>query len=295
MKNYLSCLSIALVFWFGFSPSLFAHPWKKSVDLGLTVTQNSYSDSWTGGEAGNLSWVALANSVFEKKFSERLNSKTTAKFSFGQTHSQDQETKKWAKPTKSTDLIDIETLTRFTLKMWVDPYLAFRFESQFLDASVPKVKRYINPKKLTESGGVSRMFYKTEKDEILTRLGLALRQIITEEVVDTIMQKTETNSTSDGGIESVSDVRLTLSDKISYTSKLSLYKALFFSESDKFKGTPKEDYWKEVDVNWENSVSVSISKYVVVSLYTQLLYDKQVSKKGRFKENLSLGLTYRLF
>jgi hypothetical protein len=295
MKKYLSCFWMVLASWWVFANSSFADPWKKSVDLGLTVTQNSYSDSWTGGEAGNLSWVALANSVFEKKFSETINSKTTAKFSFGQTHSQDQETKKWAKPTKSTDLIDIETLTRFTLKMWVDPYLAFRFESQFLDASVPKVKRYINPKKLTESGGVSRMFYKTEKDEILTRLGLALRQIISEEVVDTVMEKTEINSTTDGGIESVSDVRLTLSDKIFYTSKLSLYKAFFFSESDELKGTPEENYWKEVDVNWENSVSVSITKYVVVSLYTQLLYDKQISKKGRFKENLSLGVTYRLF
>ena len=295
MKRCVSCLWTVLFFWLGCSGASLADPWKKSVDLGLTVTQGSYSDNWTGGEAGNVSWAALANSVFEKKFSEILNSKTTAKFSFGQTHSQDQETKKWAKPTKSTDLVDLETLTRFTLKTWVDPYLAFRFESQFLDASLPEVKRYINPKKLTESGGVSRMFYKTEKDEILTRLGLALRQIITEEVVDTVMEKTETNSTSDGGIESVSDVRLTLSDKISYTSKLSLYKAFFFSESDELKGTPEENYWKEVDVNWENSVSVSITKYVVVSLYTQLLYDKQISKKGRFKENLSLGVTYRLF
>jgi hypothetical protein len=295
MKRCVSCVWTLLFFWFGCFGYSSADPWKRSVDLGLTVTQNSYSDSWTGGEVGNLTWVALANSVFEKKFSERLDSKTTAKFSFGQTHSQNQETKKWAKPTKSTDLMDVETLTRFTLKMWVDPYLAFRFESQFLDASVPEVKRYINPKKLTESGGVSRTFYKTEKDEILTRLGLALRQIITEEVVDTVMQKTEINSTSDGGIESVSDVRLTLSDKISYTSKLSLYKAFFFSESDELKGTPEEDYWKEVDINWENSVSVSISKYVVVSLYTQLLYDKQISKKGRFKETLSLGLTYKIF
>ncbi len=295
MKRCTSYFSIALLFWFGSSSPVFAHPWKKSVDLGLTVTQNSYSDSWTGGEAGNVNWVALANSVFEKKFSEIINSKTTAKFSFGQTHSQDQQTKKWAKPTKSTDLLDIETLTRFTLKMWVDPYLAFRFESQFLDASVPEVKRYVNPKKLTESGGVSRVFYKTENNEILSRLGLALRQIITEEVVDTVMKKTEINSTSDGGIESVSDVRLTLSDKISYTSKLSLYKAFFFSESDKVKGTPQEDYWKEVDVNWENTISVSISKYVNVALYNQLLYDKDISKKGRFKETLSLGLVYKLF
>ncbi|MFQ6003415.1 MAG: DUF3078 domain-containing protein [Candidatus Zixiibacteriota bacterium] len=295
MKKYVFWFWIALTLWFGFSGPSFSHPWEKSVDLGLTVTQNSYSDSWTGGEAGNVSWVASATSVFEKKFSEMLNSKTTAKFAFGQTHTQDQETKKWSKPIKSTDLIDIEILTRFTLKTWVDPYWAFRFESQFLDASVPQIKRYINPKKLTESVGASRTFYKTENSEILSRLGFGLRQIVTEDIVDTVMKKTETNSTNDGGIESVSDVRLTPSDKISYTSKLSLYKALFFSKSDKFKGTLEEDYWKEVDVNWENTVSISISKYISVSLYTQLLYDKEINKKGRFKETLSLGLTYRVF
>lgn len=303
MKKYVSCFWIVLVFWFEFASCSLADPWKlsgakstgKSVDLGLTVTQNSYSDNWAGGEAGNVSWMALSNSIFEKKLSEILNSKTTAKFAFGQTHSQNPETKKWSKPVKSTDLVDIETLTRFTLKTWVDPYFAFRFESQFLDASVPQVKRYFSPKKLTESAGISKAFYKNEKNEILSRLGFGLRQIITEDIVDTLAKKTKTSSTNDGGIESVSDVRLTLSDKISYTSKLSLYKAFFFSESDKLKGTPEEDYWKEIDVNWENTISVSISKYIAVSLFAQLLYDKEISKKGRFKETLSLGLTYKLF
>jgi hypothetical protein len=265
------------------------------MDLNLTVTQNSYSDNWTGGEAGNVNWVANTISAFEKKLSEKLNSKTTVKLAFGQTHTQDQETKKWAKPVKSTDLIDIETLSRFTLKTWVDPYLALRFESQFLDASYPQLKRYINPKKITESAGISRQFYKTDQNEILSRLGFALRQIITEDIVDTVARKTEVNSTNDGGIESVTDVKLTLSDKISYTSKLSLYKALFYSKSEELKGTPEENYWKELDVNWENAISVSIAKYVTVSLYTQLLFDKQVDKKGRFKETLSLGLTYKLF
>jgi hypothetical protein len=272
-----------------------AESWKKQMDLNLTLTQNSYSDNWTGGEAGNVSWVANANSGFEKKHSEKLTSKTTIKFAFGQTHTQDKETKDWAKPEKSTDLIDIETLARFTLQTWVDPYLALRFESQFLDNSYPRIKRYVNPKKITESIGVSRQFYKTEKNEILFRLGLALRQIITEDIADTAQKKTEINSTNDGGIESVTDVQLSLSDKISYTSKLSLYKAFLYSKSDELKGMPKEDYWKEIDANWENTVSVSVAKYVAVSFYAQLLYDKEVDKKGRFKESLSLGLTYKLF
>jgi hypothetical protein len=295
MRRYTSALVVLIYCLLMVSGWANAEPWKKNMDLNLTLTQNSYSDNWTGGEAGNLSWVANGNSGFEKQLSEKLNSKTTIKLAFGQTHSQDQESKKWAKPTKSTDLIDIESLARFTLKLWVDPYAAVRFESQFLDASYPELKRYINPKKVTESGGVARQFYKTEKDEILSRLGFALRQIITEDIVDTASEKTEINSTNDGGIESVTDAKLTLSDKISYTSKLSLYKALFYSKSDKLKGTPQQDYWKEVDLNWENTISAAVAKYVTVSLYVQLLYDKEVSKKGRFKETLSLGLTYKLF
>jgi hypothetical protein len=295
MKRYMLAFVILFSFSFLLHSTSVADAWKKHLDLNLTLTQNSYSDNWVGGEAGNATWVANANSGFEKQVSEKLNSKTTIKLAFGQTHTQNQETKKWAKPVKATDLIDIETLERLTLKTWVDPYLALRFESQFLDASYPQLKRYINPKKITESGGISKQFYKTEKNEILSRLGFALRQIITQDIVDTTSRKTEVNSTNDGGIESVTDVRLALSDKISFTSKLSLYKALFYSKSDELKGTPQEDYWKEPDLNWENTISVSVAKYVTVSLYTQLLYDKEIAKKGRFKETLSLGLTYKLF
>lgn len=295
MRKGMLVFAVFLLFscvFHGFSE---ADAWKRHLDLNLTLTQNSYSDNWTGGEAGNISWVANSNSGFERRLSEKLTSKTTIKLAFGQTHTQDKETKKWAKPDKSTDLIDIESLARFTLQAWVDPYLAVRFESQFLDNSYPDLKRYINPKKITESGGVSRQFYKTEKNEVLSRLGLALRQIITEDIADTAARTTEITSTNDGGIESVTDVQLTLADKISYTSKLSLYRALFYSKSDELKGTPQENYWKAIDLNWENTISVSVAKYATVSLYTQLLYDKEIDKKGRFKETLSLGLTYKMF
>jgi hypothetical protein len=30
-------------------------------------------------------------------------------------------------------------------------------------------------------------------------------------------------------------------------------------------------------------------------LYMQLLYDKEIDLKGRFKQTLALGLTYKLF
>lgn len=287
----LTLVSILILF----ATSQGEETWQKYLDLGLKVTQDSYSDNWAGGEASTVGWRADANSGFEKQLSKWMSSETTIGLEFGQTHNQDPETKKWAKPVKSTDLIDVETVARFNLLRWVDPYLSVWFVSQFLDDSYPALKRYVNPKTIDESAGISRQFYKTEKSEISSRLGPYLRQIITEDIVDTTLRRTEINSTNDGGIKLVTDVTLALSDRVSYTSQLTLHKPLSFSESGKLKGTPLEDYWKEVDVNWENTVSASIVRYVTVSLYIQLLYDKEIAKKGRFKETLSLGLTYKLF
>ncbi|MCP4581203.1 MAG: DUF481 domain-containing protein [candidate division Zixibacteria bacterium] len=269
-----------------------AEPWKKSLDTDFTLTQNAYSDSWTGGEAGNISWVWNANGVFEKQMSPKFNFKNTSKLSFGQTHIQDKDTKDWASPQKSTDLIDIENVGKFTMGWVVDPYVALRIESQFVDASdtIANKNLYLNPMRFTESAGASRQFYKTEKNELLSRLGLAIRQNMVK-WVEGQDGDTDSEITNDGGLESVTDLKLTMSETLNFTSKLTLYKAFFFSKSD----DDPEDNWKAVDVNWENRVSASVAKYVTVSLYTQLLYDKEIDVRGRFKQTLAMGITYKLY
>jgi Protein of unknown function (DUF3078) len=268
--------------------------WEKSFDLSLNTTQSSYSDSWTGGEAGNVSWTANANGIFNRQMSPVFNLKNTIMLAFGQTLSQDKDTKKWAKPTKSTDKIDLESVGLFTVKAFVSPYAAVRFESQFLDASVDAHNRHINPILLTESAGLARQILKKDKDDILSRLGFAFKQNIDRVLQPPDSSTTKAVTTTDGGIESVTDVRLVLSDKVGYVGKLSLFKAVFFSKKNDFKGLPEEDYWKAIDVNWENSLTASLSKYLQVIFYTQLMYDKQISLRGRLKETLSLGLTYKL-
>jgi len=253
LKKLIFALVILLVCY----SSGYADKWEKALDLNLTLTQNSYSDSWVGGEAGSVSWMANSNFKAAKQLSPKLNWSNTLKLAFGQTHQQEQETKQWRKPFKSTDLIDIT---------------------------------------LSESAGASKEFYKTEETEFLSRVGFGLRQMINREIVDTLQEKTETRTTNDGGFESVTDFKASLAQgKISYSTKLTLFKAIFYSESDELQGTPQQDYWKSVDVNWENILSASITKYLTVNLYFQFLYDKEIDLKGRFKETLALGLTYRLF
>ncbi|MCK4631966.1 MAG: DUF3078 domain-containing protein [candidate division Zixibacteria bacterium] len=267
--------------------------WKTSLQADVTTTQTSYSDSWVGGEAGSVNWVSNLNGSAQKQLSPWFDLKSTLKVSFGQTLTQDAETKTWSKPNKSTDLIDWETVGSFTLHKVIDPYVAFRLETQFFDGADPAKKLFFSPMRFTESAGITRKFFEKDKDVVSSRLGLGLRQTLKTIILDAQLNTTDSTLT-DGGIESVTDVTLSINDRLKYTGKLTLYKAFFFSESDKVKGTPFEDDWKAVDVNWENIVSTSITKIITVNLYTQLLYDKEVSKKGRFKETLALGFVFKM-
>ena len=272
--------------------------WQKSLTFDFTTTQTAYSDSWSGGEAGSVNWVVNLNGTAEKAFGTKFDFKSNLRFSFGQTLTQaittddlGVTTKNWEKPKKSTDLIDWENVGLFTLHKVVDPYIAFRLESQFLDASNEAKKLYFTPIKLTESAGLARKFYENDKNFITSRFGVAMRQIIsrTANVDLDVFDSTVT----DAGLESVTDAEFHFGDKLSYIGKLSVFRALYNSEKDDLAGTVAEDYWKAIDVNWENSVNAYITKLVTVKLYTQLLFDKEVSVQGRFKETLGIGLIYR--
>ena len=278
------------------SSLLSAEPWELSVDANLTLTQNSYSDNWVGGETGSVSWVFNSNSLAQKQLTEKLHNTNTLKLSFGQTHSQNVETKKWAKPVKSTDLIDFETVFRFTLGAFVDPFVSGRLESQFLDQSDPSKDRVLNPMTLTETVGVAKILIQEEKRKWDARLGFGIRQHIDRDVlIDSVNDIRETQTSNDGGINFITEFITPLAgDRISFDSKLSLFKALYNSQSSDLEGLPNADYWKAVDVNWENIFNASISKYIMVSLYMQLLYDKEVDLAGRFKQTLALGITYKL-
>ncbi|MEW6050739.1 MAG: DUF3078 domain-containing protein [Candidatus Zixiibacteriota bacterium] len=269
--------------------------WRKSLLVDVTTTQTSYSDSWVGGEAGSFNWVANLNGGAERQMKSWFNYRATLKLSFGQTMTQDEQSKDWSRPKKSTDLIDWENLGRFTFNKFVDPYAAFRLESQFYTPLHPQKKAYLSPVKLTESAGLARRFYQAKKDDQITsRLGFALRQILKKDILDTVSFATVDTTFTDGGLESVTDISLTLNSNLRYVGKLSLYKALYFSESSKVKGTPFENDWKAVDINLENLVSANVTKIVAVTFYTQILYDRQVSYKGRFKETLGIGFAFKL-
>ncbi len=267
--------------------------WNTQIDAGLASTQAAYSDNWVGGEIGSFNWTYTSSVKLTRALSTKMENTTQLRLAYGQTYSQQRDadgSTRWLSPQKSTDLIDLESVMRFTLNGYVDPYLATRVESQFFDASFPSVKRYLNPVRFTESGGILRVFSANPKVfEFKSRLGFALRQFVDRAIDDTVLGSTHRVTTTDGGVESVTDLTAALGQRATYTSKLTLFKALFFSESE----SALNDDWKAADANWEHVIAASFTNFLQATLYFQFLYDKQIDKGVRIKETLGLGLSYK--
>ncbi len=278
----------------GLFANLYAEPWDFSLDASLMGTQSAYSDNWAGSETGSLIWTFGINSIAQKVFTPKIHNKNTLKLSYGQTHNQDKETEKWQSPSKSTDLVDFETLFTFTLGGWVDPFASARLESQFYDGGDEMNESIMfNPLKFSEAGGIAKTLLAEEKRDWSVRLGAGFRQLTVRSAPVNGEETSETHV--DGGLEFVSDYRSPFFDEaITLSSKLNVYQALYYSKADDLEGLPNEDYWKSVDINWENIFTANITKYLMVNLYLQLLYDKEVDLGGRLKQTLSLGLTYKL-
>ena len=276
------------------SAAAYAEPWTMSVDASLTVTQNAYSDNWSGGESGTANWLFLSNSIAEKQLTRRTHNKNVLKLQFGQNLIQDKDSKSWREPEKSNDLIDLESVFRFDLETWLEPFVSGRLESRFIDQNDDDKSVYFNPVTLTGSAGAIKVLVKDDAREWTARIGFGLREHIARQVLDATDGSRSTETATDGGLEFVNDVRTPLArGRVTLTSKLIVFQALFNSESDDLEGLAGEDDWRAPDVNWENVFAVSITRYLNVTLYTQFLYDKEEDKAGRFKQTLGLGLTWK--
>ena len=271
-----------------------AEPWKYRLESDLTLTQSYYSDNWTGGEVGNITWVGNINFLASKQFTEYWNNRNTLRLKYGMTHSQDSETGDWRHPEKSDDQIDFETIFRYTKWHSVDPYGSVRLESQFQDKSDPAEYMYVNPMRLTESIGIAKILTKTEERHWLVRFGLAARQNVNRNYLDIDTGERSTETQYDEGLMLDTDYRIPFAGgKLLYFGKLNVYQALANSESENISGQVNAEYWKTPDIRWEQDLLVSITGYLAMNLYVDWRYDKDIDLAGRFKQTFGLALVYK--
>lgn len=257
-----------------------AGEWEKTADLGLLLSQSSYSEEWAGDELGSLIWTFTADMLAAKDLNENTRWRNTLKMAYGQTHQQ-REDDSWSAPQKSSDRIFLESLVRFGVKHPITPYAAFTTETQFHDAD----NNILAPALLTESAGVGRELIKNEATELLTRVGFAARQRMVYGM----------KSVNDAGLEWVTDISHVFNEDLKAVSKLRVFQAVTSTAKDDLVGLPGEDDWKGTDVAWETTLSASVSKYIQTTLFFDLLYDEEIVKTARYRELFGFGVTYKLF
>jgi hypothetical protein len=268
-------------------------PWKLTLNTNVTVGLSTYSDSWVGGEAGSFSWAWQFLGGAEKQLTPSLLTTNTLKLGFGQTKTQNKDTKTWSVPQKSTDLIDFETVERLTLGGWVDPYISGHVISEFVDGRIAECLHYGNPIDISEALGIARTLVKQEQVDWSVRLGGAARQLVDRYTLDPSESKGyKSDVNNDGGVELVTDLKAANKAKwASYATTVRLYEALASSKAKDLQGDAKND-WRYPNANWENSLTLNVTKYIMVNGYVQFLYDRLIHKNWRLKETLGVGLTY---
>jgi len=289
MRRYLFLMLLAMVLTISTSfaqDTMEESKWKLSADFNMNFTQNAYSSNWAGSEQASITWVATGLFTAEKQLKPIMNWSNKLRLAYGQTHNSyrvtnenGEEETKWKKPEKSTDEVDFESIMRFTMEKYIDPYVSLRVESQFTDAE----NNLFNPKTISEAAGMARQFIKKENQELISRIGFAVRQHIAKDV----------DNTNDGGIEFVTDYKHAFPKRrMNYTSSLRIFKAVFNSDSDALDDANIE--WDAPTIDWQHTFSLSLVKYLSVNLYMQMLYDKTIDDSMMLKETLGLGLTYKL-
>jgi hypothetical protein len=268
-----------------------AEQWELAPNTNLTVNQNAYGGNWIGTEIGLLLWAAGVDFGAEKQPSSLTNTKNRLKLALGYTTAQD-AAGKCGTPGKSTDLIDLESVLRFTLGIFVDPFASARVESQFIAASDAELARYVDPMPLTEGFGVTRVIFTEPKRELTGKFGGAFKQNVDRQRLDSLGMRTNVLDNY-GGLLFTTDFNTPiLGEAVTYVSKFSVFRALFFSGTRNLTG-PNKGHRRQPDISRDNTFSAGINKIITVNLFAALVFDREVAKGARLKETRARGFTCR--
>jgi hypothetical protein len=252
--------------------------WKKELVANLNLMQAGF-DNWAQGGENTLGWQSSLDGTFTQS-APRRNWATTVNLAYGMQKVGSQEAR------KSVDELKLGTVYTFKLGLFVDPYAAFTAQTQFSrgyryeDDSKTPVSDFLDPGYFTESVGVGRSY----QDILTSRMGFAVKETVSDDFAYADDPDTENEveeSRVDLGLESVTNLSVRLDDNLLFTSELDLFSDL--------------EATNRIDVDWDNTLSAEISKYVNVGLNVTIFYDRDISKKRQIKESLTLGLTYAFF
>ena len=175
-----------------------------------------------------------------------------------------------------------------TLKLgsYINPYAAASLKSQFAvgyiydnAGNATAVSKFFDPAYIMQSVGAGYQ----PITQIKTRLGLALREILTSEFPvyadDPSTQQVE-KTRIEGGAEAAVNIEWKVMDNILFTSTVELFSA--FKTFD------------QVVVRSDNTLAAQVNKYITANFNVQLINERPVTPRTQVKQTIALGLRYAI-
>ena len=254
-------------------------PWMHKLVGDVTANQVALKD-WSQGGDDSFSWGYSLNGTSERATGGAMTWATEYKLAFGQNKLGDQAVR------KVVDKLEVETALAWASGRLLDPYIkatlktqAFRGYQYAADRRTA-VADLFDPAYLTQSAGVG--FHPVE--EATTRLGLALREIVTRDFIsyadDDGTAKIE-KVRIDGGLESVTDAQWQMADNIQLTSKLQIF-------------VPVTEVG-DTSIGNDATLTVKLSEFIALNVNLEIIKDPTASDDVQVKQTTALGLSYSLF
>ncbi|MBP8976472.1 MAG: DUF3078 domain-containing protein [Bacteroidetes bacterium] len=252
--------------------------WQHSMHVNANLTQVSFTD-WAQGGENSLAYALFLEGKSEFAH-DSINWTNSYKFGYGQARLSTLGLR------KTDDIINFESVFIYKLGAYINPYASVSLRTQFTEGVVYEsdgrtvpVSNFFDPGYLVQAIGVGYQ----PISEIKTRLGMAMREIVTKNYVsysdDPSTSKVE-KVRVDGGVESVTDVNWKVMENIIFTSKLEIFAPI--------------KHLKQATLRSDNTLSAKANKYVSINLNVLLLNDPQIQARTQIKETLALGISFTL-
>ncbi len=254
-------------------------PWTNELGVRLNLSQVSFSH-WTQGGTDALAYLASLNGKSVRN-DTNTNWATTYKFKYGQAKLNEQGIR------KMDDEINFESILTYKLGVRINPYVAASLLTQFAPGfnypsdtgAAVQVSDFFDPAYLQQGAGAGFLISK----EVKTRLGVALREIVTNHYNQYAAEPKESETKKiriTGGIESETEIELPIEDNVMFKGKLDLFAPIKTLD--------------RVVLHGETSLVAKVSKIFSAELTAFFINDPDVTPFTQIKQGLSIGISYSI-
>ncbi|MGD0037418.1 MAG: DUF3078 domain-containing protein [Bacteroidota bacterium] len=254
-------------------PQLADTSWKHTMIVSANITQIAFTN-WVQGGENALAYALFleGKSAYAKDVIEWVN---MYKFGYGQARLGSSGIR------KTDDKIVLESVLTYKIGTYINPFASASLKTQFTEGvmydalgTATPVSNFFDPAYLIQTAGFG---YQPIK-EVKTRLGLGLREIVTDTYTKYYTDGKKVQV--DAGLESVTEVGWTVMENVILNSKLEVY-------------VPVKQFSQTTIIS-DNTISAKVNKYLSMNLNVFMINDPKIQARTQVKQTLALGINFTL-